>query len=108
MSQILPAGLKQIDTRHLSIVWNDGHESVYDVKDLREACHCAACKDEFTGVDRIPPGSIPPDVYPAQISPIGRYGLTIGWSDGHDTGIYSFEHLRELCPCAECRAGRKI
>jgi DUF971 family protein len=103
MPELFPTGLKQVDARHLGIVWNDDHESVYDVKVLREACHCAACKDEFTGENRIPPGSIPDDIHPADISPVGRYGLTIRWSDGHDTGIYPFERLRELCPCPECR-----
>jgi DUF971 family protein len=30
--------------------------------------------------------------------------LQIQFSDGHATGIYSFEHLRELCPCEKCGA----
>ena len=24
------------------------------------------------------------------------------WGDGHETGIYSFEYLRKICPCKEC------
>lgn len=105
-SQFFPTGLAQVDSRHLRISWNDGHESTYDVKVLRESCHCALCSDEMTGENRIPPGSIPDDIHPAEIKPVGRYGLTILWSDGHDTGIYPFERLRGLCPCAVCRIPR--
>ena len=101
-----PADLKQVDSKHLGITWSDGHQSVYNVKALREACYCAVCKDEFTGENRIPPGSIPEGVYPAEIQPVGRYGLTIHWSDGHDTGIYPFDRLRGLCPCPSCRAAQ--
>jgi DUF971 family protein len=33
---------------------------------------------------------------------VGRYAIRFHWSDGHSTGIYTFEHLRELCPCPIC------
>ena len=33
---------------------------------------------------------------------VGRYAVQLFWSDGHNTGIYSFDHLRDICPCAEC------
>jgi DUF971 family protein len=38
------------------------------------------------------------------IEPIGSYAIKISWNDGHDTGMYSWDHLRSICPCAECRA----
>ena len=31
------------------------------------------------------------------VSIVGRYALNFRWSDGHETGIYSFRYLRELC-----------
>ena len=34
---------------------------------------------------------------------VGNYALNLFWTDGHDTGIYSFRKLRELCPCKGCR-----
>jgi DUF971 family protein len=37
------------------------------------------------------------------IEPIGAYAMKIDWSDGHSTGIYSFDYLRRICPCGECR-----
>jgi DUF971 family protein len=63
---------------------------------------CAACVDESTGVRKILPGSIPGNLERVQIAPVGNYALHFGWSDGHDTGIYSFEYLRGLCPCPQC------
>ena len=38
---------------------------------------------------------------------VGRYALQMYWSDGHSTGIYTFDYLRDLCPCAECEAARE-
>jgi DUF971 family protein len=37
------------------------------------------------------------------VEPVGNYAIRIVWSDGHSTGIYSFEHFRRICPCEECR-----
>ncbi len=45
---------------------------------------------------------VPPDVYPTAIEYVGRYALKFVWSDGHDTGLYSFDLLRGLCRCEEC------
>jgi DUF971 family protein len=66
---------------------------------------CASCVDECTGVRKILPGSIPASLERVRVAPVGNYALHFGWSDGHDTGIYSFEYLRELCPCPQCRPG---
>ena len=41
------------------------------------------------------------------IEEVGTYAVRINWNDGHNTGIYSFEHLRDNCPCAECVAIRR-
>lgn len=35
--------------------------------------------------------------------PVGSYGLTPYWADGHSAGIYRWDYLRALCPCDECR-----
>jgi DUF971 family protein len=37
------------------------------------------------------------------VEPVGHYAIRILWSDGHSTGIYSFEHFRKICPCPACR-----
>ena len=94
-----PGRIRQQGPRALAIRWGDGHESVYDVRALRLACGCAACIDEWSGEGRLDPASVPEDVHPLRIEPVGRYAIQFAWSDSHDTGIYTFERLRELCPC---------
>jgi len=47
-------------------------------------------------------GSIPAGIGRADLEPVGNYALRFTWGDGHNTGIYSFDLLRSLCPCREC------
>ena len=91
-----PTRIAQKGPRELGISWSDGVESVYEVRGLRLACACAVCVDEWTGVDRLDPTTVPDDVHPLNIRPVGRYALQIDWSDGHDSGIYPFARLRAL------------
>jgi DUF971 family protein len=39
------------------------------------------------------------------VVPVGRYALAFEFSDGHQTGIYHFDLLRQLCECESCRGG---
>lgn len=90
------------DGERLEIVWSDGHVSEYDPRYLRLSCRCAGCRDEFTGRPLIDERSVPQDVHPEAIEPVGAYAYRFRWSDGHDTGIYPYPLLRSLCPCEEC------
>jgi DUF971 family protein len=92
------------DAARLRIVWRDGHLTELEPLALRLACRCAGCIDEFTGKPILDPSRVAPDVYPLEIRHVGRYALAFRWSDGHDTGIYPFELIREICPCPECRS----
>ena len=82
----------------LRILWDDGHDCLYPVRMLRLECRCAHCVEEMTGAPLLREDDVPMDVKPLQISPVGRYAIQFDWSDGHDTGIYTFEVLRALCP----------
>jgi DUF971 family protein len=92
------------DASELEIRWADGHRSTYPPRLLRLRCPCAGCVDEVTGRPILRPESVPAEVYPLSIRYVGRYALRFEWSDDHDTGIYPFELLREICPCPECEA----
>lgn len=92
----VPTRIAQKGPRELEIVWSDGVQCVYDVRELRLACACAQCVDEWSGQGRLDPASVPEDVHPLRIEPVGRYAIQIAWSDGHDTGIYPFARLRAL------------
>lgn len=89
----------QATATHLTVVWEDGHESRYSFRALRAYCPCAACKlrtpDELLR-------ETAEDIQPMGAEDVGRYAVRIAWSDGHDTGIYSWEYLRSLCSCAQC------
>lgn len=98
-----PVELNQLGPTRLGIRWNDGHESVYEVRNLRLECPCAHCVDEWTREKLLKPERVPADVKPLRIHPVGRYAFRIDWSDKHDTGIYPFESLRKLCECPECK-----
>jgi ATP-binding protein involved in chromosome partitioning len=91
-----PSAIRQHGPRSLAIRWADGHESLFDVRELRLACGCAQCVDEWTGEERLDASAVPGDVHPLAIRPVGRYAIQIDWSDGHATGIYPFRRLREL------------
>jgi DUF971 family protein len=92
--------------RCLVVTWDAGHVGRYPYTSLRGDCHCASCVDEWTGVRRIDPASIPPDIVIRNMRLVGNYALGIEWSDGHTTGIYTWERLRELCPCPQCRGAK--
>jgi ATP-binding protein involved in chromosome partitioning len=97
-ARFTPTAIRQKGPRELAIAWGDGRESVLSVRELRLACGCASCVDEWSGEGRLDPASVPADVHPRRIAPVGRYGIQILWSDGHETGIYPFRRLRELAP----------
>lgn len=87
----------------LLIEWDaQGHAWLYQARALRLACPCAACIEEMSGRPLLDPASIPADVRPVSASLVGTYGLRIVWSDGHGTGIHTFERLRRDCHCPRC------
>lgn len=89
----------------LFITWEEAHVGEYSARDLRLACPCAACRDEMTGRLLLDPGRVPMDIRPLAVHLVGAYAIRIDWSDGHTTGIYTYEWLRAHCPCERCRAG---
>jgi DUF971 family protein len=90
------------DASALRIEWADGHVSEYAPRELRLRCRCAGCVDEITGEPLLDPRRVAEDVFLLAIHYVGRYALRFDWSDGHGTGIFPFEYLRAICPCAHC------
>jgi DUF971 family protein len=39
-----------------------------------------------------------------RLFPVGNYAVRFIWDDGHDSGMYSWDRLRQMCPCDECRS----
>ncbi len=98
----MPTRVKRVNAFQTDITWNDGHIGSYPSWYLRENCPCASCVEEFTGRRMILQGSIPASLERVSVGPVGNYALSFTWSDGHSTGIYTFDFLRRICPCAEC------
>jgi len=94
---IEPREIKQEDDSTLSIAWGDERRCQYRAADLRRACPCAQCVNEWTGQRMLKPDAISDDIKIGDLSVVGRYALNFKWSDGHETGIYSFRYLRDLC-----------
>ena len=100
----------------VEIDWKDGHQSSYSFILLRDACPCAMCDDERSKTGRRPgdppklaPGALPmfkPAAKPKSAEPVGKYAIKFVWNDGHELGIYSWQFLRDVCPCTECKAAR--
>lgn len=89
------------------IEWDPaGHEALYPARALRLACGCAVCTEEMTGRPLLDPATVSADIRPLSLELVGTYGLRVHWSDGHGTGIYTFEQLRSVCPCERCRRVR--
>jgi DUF971 family protein len=97
-----PVEIRKKGGERLTIRWGDGHESVYLARTLRGRCPCAQCVSETTGMRLVTEEHVRPDVSIAAARPVGNYALHFDWSDGHTTGIYSFEYLRRICPCPGC------
>jgi DUF971 family protein len=100
----------------VDIEWNDGHRSHYPFRFLRDACPCALCDDERDKAGRDPgeppkpaPGALPmfkEAARPTSAQGVGKYAIKFHWNDGHELGIYSWQFLRDVCPCEECKAAR--
>ena len=120
MSAVQPASIKVHKTSGstMEIVWNDGHQSTYTFTYLRNACPCAMCLEERKNSNRQPDeppapaarlGMLPmfkPQLRPTEVAPVGNYAIHFNWNDGHQHGIFSWDYLREWCPCETCHSFR--
>ena len=100
-----PTKIKQVLPAELLIQWDDGHKGIHVLPTLRKYCPCASCKTDMEaheGIISLP--VLKPGQYELKsIEPIGSYALQLTWGDGHKTGIYTFDYLRQICECESCR-----
>jgi DUF971 family protein len=98
-----PTKLERVGEKELEITWGDGQRRRYTFRELRDHCPCATCREKHGKADDQPasllPVLTPAETQPLRIAgmkPVGNYAYSIAFSDGHDTGIYTFELLRAL------------
>jgi len=97
------------EKRQLILYWSDDHESVHNWERLRWSCPCAWCAGErdFPGTLQNKQSLTTEETTLVNVEPVGRYGLTPIWGDGHKTGIFTYEKLRTSCECEECSKKRR-
>ena len=93
---IEPTQIIEESEREISINWSDDAETKYNAADLRRNCPCASCVNEWTGEKILDAAKISDNLTIDSTSVVGRYALNFHFSDGHETGIYTFQLLRKL------------
>lgn len=91
-----PVQIIEESDSELTIKWSDDTETRYNAANLRRSCPCASCINEWTGEKILNDEAVADVLSFRHISIVGRYALNFHFSDGHDTGIFSFALLREL------------
>ena len=94
METVLTEARRLPEERRLGLTWSDGYRAELPYDELRGWCPCAGCQGHGTLKIRFQPP--PQPVEPRSIQAVGNYAISIGWSDGHGTGIYRFDYLRRL------------
>ncbi|RMH29282.1 MAG: DUF971 domain-containing protein [Planctomycetota bacterium] len=95
----------------LTVVWQDGSTSFYPVAHLRRMSPSAEQRELREEMARNPltvlpasaAGGAPLRAESAEL--VGNYAVRITFSDGHRTGLYSWEHLRRIDPARDAGAG---
>jgi len=93
-----PVEIIPLDNLKTGVLWSDGQHYVYHNQDLRAACTCASCHGKRTTLHSLDPETIPPDIHYTNYHMVGNYGIKFDWSDGNNTGIYSYESFKYLNP----------
>ena len=107
MTDSQPKKIKLSAPGGVLISWSDGHEALYPTEFLRQNCPCAMCRENPPLVAKsADPFQIlgKPPIKADRAAPVGNYAIQFFWNDGHSGGIYTYEYLREICPCQECFA----
>ena len=97
---LLPIKIKKIENALIRITWNDDSISEISLIDLRDNCPCVHCKGESVIFSSYIPIKTPfkaAGFYEIEgIEPVGNYAIQVIWKDKHNTGIYSWDYLKEL------------
>ena len=94
--KVQPLGLVFDAMGNLLVRWDDGKDSKFPPKWLRARCPCAGCVEEWSGQRIVGEAQVEEGVRARGMHQVGRYASQIQWSDGHDSGIYSWDYLLKL------------
>ena len=95
-----PKQVKIFKKDNLRITWENSTETILSLKYMRDECPCAGCKGETILLKTYrPPGLtvVTPEMYQVKnIEVVGDYAIQVTWKDGHNTGIYSWDYIKQL------------
>jgi DUF971 family protein len=98
-----PVDLQPIGNE-LAIKWDQGGESFIPLETLRRACPCAGChgeRDIMGNVYKAPERPLAANAFQlTRVTWVGGYGIQPQWADGHASGIFSFDHLKQIADSA--------
>lgn len=98
----VPVGVRALKAdQTFEVTWPDGVVAKYPFRFLRIECPCAGCVNEFTGERLLDPATVPLDIAPTVVEMSGNYALKIVWTDGHHTGLYTWDRLYGFLGAAE-------
>lgn len=80
----------------LELTWEPGRIDRLPYKHIRANCPCASCRDEWTGERILDPATIRPDLKLEGLEQVGNYAIRPTWSDGHSSGLYTWDNLQQL------------
>ncbi len=104
MSRYIPTDITVLSKeKELHIIWKDGHKSRFPFGGLRKNCPCVFCQGGHGEMGKpMDPiqfiADTPERLKLNNLKPSGNYALHMFWSDGHSTGIYRYQYLRDGCP----------
>jgi len=98
MATVSPTRIGRKDPTQIQIDWSDGTSTRFTAAQLRRLCPCAHCVNELTGAPILDPASVPNELLQRDVRLVGNYAIAVKFSDGHDTGIFSFPFLLEHDP----------
>lgn len=84
-----------LSPKHVSFIWKNSVVEIDNIK-LRDNCKCALCVDEYTGEKTLKTEDIPKDIHGLESTPLGNYAVSIKWSDGHSSSIYSYDTIKSI------------
>ena len=87
----------------LELTWDGSQAARLPYRLLRGECPCASCRNEWTGARILDPETIRPDLTLEAMEPVGNYAVRFSWSDGHGSGLYTWDLLHRLSNEAEAK-----
>jgi len=100
----VPRTIARVAGGAVEITWSDDARTTHSPRQLRDACPCATCREQRAAPVPPPPRGLLPVLRPEEtmplaitgMKPVGQYAYSIEFSDGHSSGIYTLDYLREL------------